>query len=149
MLLPPSVTKLDLSHNYLETIGNIGLLPSNLQHLALNDNNLRHFSEDQLVFLQKLKVLKLGDNPFYCNCSSEKLFEFVRTSRETTIEDVENVTLNCSSIIKLYQISTEDFCINSLRNIEILFILVAILTFVTAAVIGLGTERKLVDIKQS
>ena len=145
-LLSPSITRLDVSHNGLETID---VVPSKLQQLAINDNNLKYFSEDQLVFLQKLKLLKLGDNPFYCNCSSQNLFDFISNTKEMAIEDIESVTLNCSSTLQLHQANIEDFCSNHLRNIEILFIMVAFLTLVTSAVIGLGIDGIATNINQS
>ena len=77
-----NITKLYLSNNRIRYFQQKSL-PSNLEELYLDHNQISSFSQsdanyfDTLIEKRDLK-LKLGSNPYSCDCDSSPLFHLLR-----------------------------------------------------------------------
>jgi len=107
------ISELHLSRNRLKYIGDN--FPTNLEHLSVDQNKIRAFPNRSLEYFQtKLKQsklsLKLGSNPFDCNCESLEFLHFFKMFY-THIDDYKNVTARCIDIEKdLLILNEEELC---------------------------------------
>ena len=103
-----NVTGLIISHNDLQDLSN---LPLNLQTLVFDHNKISYFDYSQLRKLTALKTVKMGYNPFDCDCESKPLFRYV-SKYSQILKDAENIFLNCEdknlNIINISE--TKEFC---------------------------------------
>ena len=53
--------------------------------------------------------MKLGLNPFGCDCKNKHFFTFVKQNHER-IKDVSNITLYCDTPINILEAEINDFC---------------------------------------
>ena len=77
-----SITELHLSHNRIEDV-TADDLPRNLSVLSLDSNKLTVLQADMVARLEKLELLKLGNNEYECSCASKALYYFVKEYRDS------------------------------------------------------------------
>lgn len=108
-----SITKMYLSGNRLKYIGHS--FPSKLRYLGLDNNKIQSYQNKTLqYFHQKVEGskldLKLGKNPYDCNCNSLELNHFLKMFY-SHVEDSKQVTLKCLDTEKeLFILNEKDFC---------------------------------------
>ncbi|CAH0564876.1 unnamed protein product [Brassicogethes aeneus] len=83
-----NVTVLILSGNKIE---NVSWIPPKIQYLYLDHNNISFLNEQLIdsLYGSSLKSLKLGENPFICDCTTIKLKEYL--SGNIQVIDKQNV----------------------------------------------------------
>ncbi|XP_049310145.1 LOW QUALITY PROTEIN: uncharacterized protein LOC125777905 [Bactrocera dorsalis] len=88
-----NVSQLNASYNKITSI-NISQLPTNLTVLDLRNNRLNSLNDEFLrTYLNestKLQFLYLSENPWFCDCSTQKLLYTIRTHR-TRIPDADQL----------------------------------------------------------
>ena len=95
-----NISKLFLSRNQINEFHHF-LLPHDLEELYLDNNHISEFHQsdinyfDSLVNRTKLR-LKLGRNPYSCNCHSTPLYHFIK-NRGAKVEDQHLITLKCET----------------------------------------------------
>ncbi|CAH0564700.1 unnamed protein product [Brassicogethes aeneus] len=98
-----NVTSLILSKNEIK---NITWIPSNIQVLYLDQNKIS-FLNDQLIdslTRSSLKSLKLGENPFICDCTTVKLKQYL-----SGIIQVDKENIKCDKT-NMKIINAENIC---------------------------------------
>ena len=101
--VPETVTKLILSYNNLTSFD---LKTSNLHELDIDNNALNVMNVTKLSHLRSMRI---GNNPYFCDCRSFDLFTFVKQN-SGKIKDVSNVTLACDDLIVMTEANLSDFC---------------------------------------
>ena len=86
-----NVTALILSHNNLTVLSG-DHLPSRLEEVAFDHNRIRTLDIRDLRS-NAFKSIRLGGNPYDCNCNSRLLYRFVR--RNAQVRDHDQVWLDC------------------------------------------------------
>jgi len=111
-----NITKLYLSHNVISSFSQ-ECLPPDLKELFLDNNRIESFKPtdinyfDSLVNRTKLE-LKLGNNPYVCDCKSRTLYHFIK-NRGSKIKDLSLVQLECEDLsepIILWKAKLDEFC---------------------------------------
>jgi len=108
-----SISELHLSRNRLRYIGDN--FPISLRYLSLDHNKINVYLNRTLQYFQsKLKdsklILKLGSNPYYCNCESLEFLHFFKLFY-SHVEDNKNVTMKCIDKAKsLLTANEEELC---------------------------------------
>ena len=130
------VKQLYLTNNSLNTFSHM-FLPSNLTHLHLDHNSLRHFESQDLAYFHRLLIqnqlkLKLGNNPYDCGCSSREFAAFMKDwGWSGFLLDKGQVTPSCGqheSDNPNIQIDVVEFCpSNPISEMETMFIVVIII----------------------
>ena len=107
---------LDLSGNKLEVVDHTAL-PADLHFLSLRNNRINHLSEQAVNFLENKSYfhIKLGDNPYSCNCKAEYLHALMNSHNGKMVEDRDHVLLQCPrwpgpGTVPIIRANTEDFC---------------------------------------
>jgi len=125
-----SISELHLSRNRLRYIGDN--FPTNLKYLSLDHNRIDVYPNRTLQYLKRMlkhskSSIKLGSNPYKCNCESLELLHFLKLFY-SHIEDNKNVTVKCIDNEKgLLILNEEELC----QLIPIFTILVpAVLIFI-------------------
>lgn len=107
------VNLLVLSNNNFSSVP-VQDLPENVSKIYLDFNQIQVFDEETLQRFRKLDELKLGNNPYSCDCESKNLQEFIHENRRI-VTDLQDVTLDCGGSQKANFIvgdieDTEVFC---------------------------------------
>lgn len=92
-----NVTELIISHNNLTHLSG-RYLPSRLEEVAFDHNRIRTVDiRGDLSILRSnaVKSIKLGGNPYECNCNSRLLYRFVRRNAKVRVQDADQVWLDC------------------------------------------------------
>ena len=107
---------LDLSGNELELVDHTAL-PADLHFLSLSNNRINHLSEQAVHFLETKSNfhIKLGHNPYSCNCKAEYLHKLMNSHNGKMVEDRDLVLLQCPrwpgpGHLQVDRANTEDFC---------------------------------------
>jgi len=112
--LSNGISELHLSANKLKYV-DYKYLPDMLEYLSLDKNNIQHYSNETLQHFQdKVKnanlSLKLGNNPYDCNCNSLELLHFLKMSY-SHVEDYNDLSIKClDKTKKLFIQNEDDFC---------------------------------------
>ena len=148
-----NIEHLNLSHNQLSKVDH-SCLPTNLSFLSLEGNNIRHLKKDNIDFFQYLINntnfrMKLGGNPYECNCLSEDLHTFLVSPDGYRVQDNKQVMLDCSSgPMQLLRAEEEDFCYTLAQTavVPVVAILAtaAAIVCLTIAIYSLNRQRLLV-----
>ena len=101
--VPQNVQKLILSNNKLT---GLSFNTSHLAEIELDGNALTEINVKNLVGLSSMK---LGRNPYGCDCRSKSFITFVRQNSEK-IKDISNITLDCKTPISALKVEVKDFC---------------------------------------
>ena len=101
--VPETVTKLILSYNNFTSFN---LKTSHLHELDIDNNGLNVIDVTKLSHLRSMRI---GNNPYFCDCRSYDLFTFVKQN-SAKISDVSNVTLACDDLILMTEAKLSDFC---------------------------------------
>ena len=130
------VTQLYLTNNSLKTFSHM-FLPSNLTHLHLDHNSLRHFESRDLTYFHRLLIknqlkLKLGNNPYDCGCRGREFATFLKDwGWSGFLLDKDQVTPTCGqpgSDNSNVQGDLVEFCPSNPRSgMETMFIVVIII----------------------
>jgi len=127
-----SISELHLSRNRLRYISDN--FPMNLKYLSLDHNIINVYPNRTLQYFQMMSKhsklsLKLGSNPYSCNCESLELLHFLKLFY-SHIGDSKNVTVKCIDKEKsLLFLNEEELC----QLFPIFTILVpAVLIFIVA-----------------
>ena len=110
---------LDISGNDLEMVDHTAL-PADLNFLSVRNNRINHLSEQSVNFLENKSNfhMKLGDNPYSCNCKAEYLYKFMNSHNGKMVEDRDQVLLQCPRYrVQIVRAVTEDFCTNIDRKL--------------------------------
>ena len=92
------ISKLFLTRNQISVFKH-GCLPPDLEELYLDQNHISQFQQsdinyfDSLVNRTNLK-LRLGNNPYSCNCDSTPLFHFIK-NRGAKLKDQHTIRIKC------------------------------------------------------
>nr|CAD7400216.1 unnamed protein product [Timema cristinae] len=74
-----SLTRLDLSNNQISILSNFTFVNlTKLSTLIISYNKLQCIERDALAGLKSLRIMALGANPFYCDCSLQWLADWVK-----------------------------------------------------------------------
>ncbi|CAH0564877.1 unnamed protein product [Brassicogethes aeneus] len=122
-----NVTFLILSGNKIE---NISWIPPNIQDLYLDHNNISFLNEQLIDSLQgsSLKSLKLGENPFICDCTTVKLKQYLIGDNQ--VVDKQKVKCDGTNIQIIY---ADNICTFPLVIILVLvFVLFIISSFLAS-----------------
>ena len=85
-----------LSDNKLMDLEELPRVSENLRVLELDGNHITTFPDGSFDALSKMESIKLGRNPYACDCESLDLYDFVRANKDV-VSDLENVTVtDCS-----------------------------------------------------
>ena len=142
-IFTPALTSIDielyLSNNIVSSL-DIDWLPDNLRLLYLDSNLIVSVSRNMLDTFIKLNTslrLKLGNNPYQCNCNASEFVDF-SDDHYAMIDDVDDV--KCSDDehgeVKIREINLdhcmfEDLKQLSILSISILVVMVIILIIIT------------------
>ena len=113
-----NIRKLYLSNNIIRTFHH-ECLPAGLEELYLDHNNITSFTQSDINYFATLvnnteSRLRLGRNPYTCDCDSRELFLFVKSS-QGDIEDRGDMKLICDEGSRfLIRSKLEEFCEASL-----------------------------------
>ncbi|XP_051174927.1 protein toll-like [Leptopilina boulardi] len=125
-----NLSRLTLSHNQISTISTNLLLNVTLQKLELDNNHLTVIRPEVIEEMKlSVKKMKLGNNPWQCDCGAQSLQIFVNT-KNNTVEDEENVI--CKNFNRmLTRIKIDELCPSNLELIVTASVFAAIfgLTF--------------------
>lgn len=121
-----NLSRLTLSHNEISSISRNVLLHSTLEKLELDNNQLTRIAPDVIHKLKlSVKKMKLGNNPWQCDCETRSLQMFVHM-KNTTVEDEEHVV--CKNFNKiLTRLTIDELCPSNLELIVIASIFTAVL----------------------
>ena len=108
--LPDNISKIDLSHNFLDMVPDTKLLPSSLKSLSLKNNKIRSLKDDSLNYFKTFESLTLGNNPLILNCTKTWQLEVIKNL--SNVEDKQNIVLKIGKNEKkpLLSTSQEDIC---------------------------------------
>jgi len=133
------ITELHLTGNKLRYVSE-KYMPRNLEYLAVDDNNIHHFSNSTIQYF-KNKVessnfsLKLGKNPYDCNCNSLELLHFLKMFY-SHVEDYQTLTTKClEESKKLLTQNEDDFCPSKSPTISVLLPIVILLIIMFIAIL--------------
>ena len=107
-----NIKALDISGNDLESLDHRAL-PERVNFLSLKNNRIKFLSEQTVNFLENKSNfhMKLGGNPYSCNCRAEYLHNFMNSHNGKMVEDRNDILLHCSRWrIQIVKANTEDFC---------------------------------------
>ncbi|KAK7084557.1 Toll5bp [Halocaridina rubra] len=128
------IVNLTVCYNNLDSL-NETLLPTTLRALDISGNNVSTLSTSMLEYLNMTNlVLRLGKNPWTCDCNNVELHSFVRDPdrRVIDIHDVKCSNLNNESLInfteeELCPVIQQPLVIVSISSIAVFLLLFAIL----------------------
>jgi len=107
------ISELHLSGNKLKYISDH--FPSRLEYLGLDNNKIQSYQNETLQYFQaKVKqsnlTLRLGNNPYGCNCDNLELLHFLKMFY-SYVEDMQYVTSDClDKENELFMLNEEDIC---------------------------------------
>ena len=133
--LPDNISKIDLSHNFLETVPDPELLPSSLESLSLKNNRIHSLKDASLNYFKTFESLTLGSNPLTLNCTKTSQLEVIKNLNN--VEDKQDIILRIGKTRQqkpLLSTSTSDICP---QNSKSLFVSILILCCCTLVIIGL------------
>lgn len=132
-----SISELTLSQNNLTMI-ELDDLPSILHSLYIDRNHITYLEDKILQKLTNLKSLRLGNNPFSCDCDSKALFRFVQRNAGS-IQDGSAIALECaegSTPINSFTDYTE-FCVETKEIVVAIALPVSLLILLVLTMIVL------------
>ncbi|XP_051174930.1 protein toll-like [Leptopilina boulardi] len=121
-----NLSRLTLSHNQISTISTNILLNVTLQKLELDNNQLTSIKPEAIEELKlSVKRIKLGNNPWQCDCGAKSLHNFT-SAKNTTVEDERNII--CKNFNRmLTKITIDELCPSNLELIVTASVFIAIL----------------------
>ena len=109
--LPDNISKIDLSHNFLDTVPDPKLLPSSLKSLYLKNNQIRSLKDASLNYFKTFESLTLGSNPLTLNCNETSQVEVIKNLNN--VEDKKDIIIQIGKTGQqkpLLSASTNDIC---------------------------------------
>lgn len=119
------VTELILSHNSLKEV-KVQDLPQALNSLSIDHNDIKRVDVGMLKLMNGLSSVKLGGNPYDCDCDSAHLYKYVR--RNYRVLDQNEVTLQCKQgAVPVLNISDSGVFCSDTSDIVVAYVLPPIL----------------------
>ena len=109
-----NIKALDITGNNLESVDH-RFLPQQLNFLSLRNNRITFLSEQTVNFMENKSSLqiKLGGNPYSCNCRAEFLHNLMNSHNGKMVEDRDDILLHCpGETVQIIKARTEQFCIS-------------------------------------
>lgn len=137
-----NIRYLYLDNNSIDSIN--GLDGTNFEELTtlhLNDNRLRQLSIHvfEKLFARNLDEVKLGNNPWNCECNTVVPFNDLLNGRRKRFKDIEQIRCSSNSTLHpkqpIHRLSPSDFCTqtSSVHPLDVINVLLAVLIVVIAS----------------
>ena len=110
-----NIKVLNISRNKVDQM-NHKYLPRNIEYISFDNNQITQINDETVAFFENYINstdfhMKMGHNPYFCNCDAEGLLDFIDSHVGFRVEDRNDVFLKCSrGPLQLISAKLEDFC---------------------------------------